>query len=596
MDERLRQLLTQAIAKLYPGTSVPDFSLSHPDNEAFGEYATNLAMVLARDLKIDPYTLAEQLIHHLPSDELIESYQAVRPGFINIQLRPQYYWQEVTTILETKNDYGRKISKEIAHRQSADPSATPFQEVLFEFGQPNTHKIPHIGHLYSYCYGESCVRLLTAVGNQVHRANYQGDIGLHVAKCLWGYRNSGLDQQQQEKAKPLDSFSLEERVQLLQTSYQAGAIAYEENPESKTEIDLLNRDLYSQEDQELMELWHTTRQWSLDYYKSFEQRIGASFDRYYLESELIDEAVSIITSHTPQIFTEDEGAYIFKGEPYGLHTRVFLNRFGNPTYEAKDVALAKKKAEEFSFDRSVVTTGNEQNEYWAVVKQAIELVWPEYAGKIKQIGYGMVNLTTGKMSSRTGQIVTAVSLIEMVKDRVREYIQANRDYPADEIEFIAERVAIGAIKYSFLRSSAGKNIAFDLESSVAFDGNSGPYLQYTYARCQSVWQKASTTARDRLNSSNKLPAAKLEPAEQSLLRFFARYPEVVNQAAISYAPHVLCQYLFELAQRFSIFYSNHQIVSDDPAVTDQRLQLTAATAQILKNGLELLGIEVSSRI
>lgn len=563
----LVQTIEQTVNQLFPAAQLGQIELTHPTNEAHGDYSTNVAMILARQLGQSPLQIAQQIAAALPSQPAIAEVQAVAPGFINFRLYHTYYIDQLQAITTLGDTYGQ-------------PVQTSGQQILFEFGCPNTHKVPHIGHLYSYCYGESCARLLKLAGHTVYRDNYQGDVGLHVAKCLWAY----------QKYQQPDPESLDAKVQYLQECYQQGAQAYEDDEQIKQEIDELNRAIYLK-DVTVMADWEKTRQWSLDYYRQFEQRLGVHYDKFYLESQTSVRGLEIVKAHVDQVFEEDQGAIIFRGEKFGLHTRVFVNRFGNPTYEAKDIGLAALKKEDFTFDQSVYTTAVEQNEYWQVVIKAIETVFPDLVGRLTHIGYGMVNLTTGKMSSRTGQIVTGTGLVEMVKERVKEYIVANRDYTSDEVEAIAEKVAIGAVKYSFLKSAAGKNITFDLESSIAIEGNSGPYLQYTYARCQSLLRKAADQAADL-----DVTALTLNNDELAILRWLYRFPEVVEAAAADHAPHVMCNYLFELAQRFSYFYNEHQVLTDDPQITQFRLQLTAAVAQILKTGLFTLGIEVSEQV
>lgn len=562
LEQRLIKVLSDAASRVFHIKELPDFQLRRPEPD-HGDYSSNIALILARQVKVQPFETAKLITQHLSSLEFIDRVEPVPAGFINFYLKPDYLIENLNVAM---TDF-KALAK-------ADRPI----KILFEFGQPNTHKIPHIGHLYSYCYGESSARLLQAVGHQVWRANYQGDIGLHVAKCLWAY---------QRNQQP-DPAGLAEKVQYLQLCYQQGSQIYEEDESTKEEIDDLNRAIYLK-DSAIVGDWTKTRQWSLDYYRQFEQELGLVFDRYYLESEVSQAGLDIVRRKIGKVFTEDQGAVIFRGEQYGLHTRVFINKFGNPTYEAKDIGLAMQKKQDFSFDQSIVTTAHEQTEYWRVVAKAIELIDPAYQGKIRHIGYGLVNLTTGKMSSRTGQLVTAFDLVAMVTARIKEHISAKRDYSSGEKEKIARLVALGAIKYSFLKSSPGKNISFDLESSISFDGNSGPYLQYTYARCRSVLSRVSQAP-----GATSLPTINQE--ELGLLRCLHRFPSIVKAAAADLAPHTLCSYLFELAQRYNHFYERHQILTDNNASTGFRLALTRGVAEVLKTGLNLLGIEVSERI
>lgn len=584
----LEQFVSRTVAKLYPLISLPKVELTRPEDEAFGDYTSSLALRLAGTVKQAPMPIASAIVEAIEKElqneieskstigTMLEQVEAIAPGFINFRLKSAY----LLTILN-QGYSGQESTQE--------SKKTTGQTILFEFGTPNTHKMPHIGHLFSYVYGESCARLLEAKGEFIIRNNYQGDVGLHVAKCLWALRQSMTNYEQ---------FSLTEKIDLLQKSYQEGSLAYDEDPASKQEIDQLNTLIY-QQDSTIVSLWQETRSWSIEYYRQFEERLGINHRRHYYESETNVIGKKVVTENLGKIFETDDGAIIFRGEKFGLHTRVFVNQLGNPTYEAKDIGLITKKMIDFpDFDLAIVTTANEQNEYYKIIMQVSKLIYPDLTGRMYHLGHGMINLSTGKMSSRTGQIITAFSLVELVKSRVKDYLRANRqvnqpeNYSENEIELIAEKVALGAIKYSFLRSSANKNISFDLESSIAFDGNSGPYLMYTFARCQSLLSKSrSSKVAEKL-----IVPTELNPEELAIIRSLNRFEETVALAADNHAPHLLAGYLFELAQRFSYFYNQHQIIDDNKITSNWRLGLTRSVSKTLGEGLRLLGIEVLDRI
>jgi arginyl-tRNA synthetase len=565
MKQELELQITQAIAKLYPEISQFTVELLRPENDQFGDYTSPIALALAGRLKTKPLDIAQAIAERIVDNEAVEKVEAIAPGFINITLK-------TSALLKALDP---------THHQTINSSN--HQTILFEYGCPNTHKIPHIGHLFSYVFGESASRLLEAIGHFVIRDNYQGDVGLHVAKCLWAF----------EREKPNHAaLTIPEKVQLLQQCYQDGSLAYDEDPQAKQAIDHLNSLIY-QGDSSIAATWEMTRSWSVEYYEQFEARLGINQKKHYFESQSNAIGKKVVLDNVGKIFEEDEGAVIFRAEKYGLHTRVFINQLGNPTYEAKDIGLVTLKLQDVpEFDLAIVTTANEQSEYYKVVMKASTLIYPDLANRMMHIGHGFVNLTTGKMSSRTGGVLTAISLVETVKERVFNYLRENRDYPADEMDRIAETVAQGAIKYSFLRSAATKNITFDIDSSVAFDGNSGPYLQYTYARCQSVLDKAGAIPSDHTQYNEQ----SLNSDEISVIRWLNRYGETVENAATTYSPHIVAGYLFELAQRYNYFYNQHQILSDDHATSQFRLALTQSVGRVLKDGLNLLGIDVLDKI
>lgn len=527
-----------------------------PENQKFGDYSTNVAMIKAKNDGEDPRIVADSIKDLLTNDkelsEYVERIEVAGPGFINFYIKQSVLLDELSIINKEGEGYGKSdVFKGL--------------RIMFEYGQPNTHKLPHIGHLFSYIYGEATTRLLEASGATVYRANYQGDVGLHVAKCLWALKRSE------------DKFpdTLQDKVELLQKKYQEGSAAYEESEEAKEEIQQLNKKIY-QKDSDIFDLWTETRAWSVEYYKKFEERLGVKYDRYYYESQVYDEGTKLVKNNLDKVFVKSEGAIIFQGSKYGLHDRVFVTKYDTPTYEAKDLYLENLKFKEWPFDTLVITTANEQNEYFKVVYKALEIVNKDLVGRLKHIGFGMVNLKSGKMSSRTGQIISAIDLVDTVVDRVK-HLGSN--------ENTSEEVGLGAIKYSFLKNNPLQNISFSIEESIADEGNSGPYLQYTVARTNSVINKAS---------SSKGATKDINSEELSLLRTLSAYPYAVEAAAKSYAPNLLCNYLYDLAQKFNSFYAVHQIVGSDNE--GFRKNLTKGVNIVLKNGLALLGVETPDRM
>lgn len=557
--------LKTALKKI--GVSEKEIPLEWPANPRFGDYASSVALKLAAKLKKSPSEIAEKIAAQLPKNELIERIEVVKPGFINFFLSKKYLIKEVKKISEQKENYGKQAGKNF--------------KILLEFGQPNTHKLPHLGHLYSYIYGESLARIFEFLGNKVYRVNYQGDIGLHVAKCLYILRKKPKERENIEKIKNKEE-QLNKKVSLLQRCYQEGSGLYEKNSQVKKEIDFLNIQLY-QKNPSLLKLWQETRQWSLDFYKSFEKNLDIKYDKYYFESETGPLGKKIVCQKLNSLFKKSQEAIVFQGEKFGLHTRVFINRYDNPTYEAKDIGLITKKIQDFNFDFSIVTTAREQNEYWKVIIKVSELLYPELKNKLKHIGFGMVHLTTGKMSSRTGQIIDALSLLKNQTNLVLE------KYGSKE----STKIAQAAIKYSFLNSIPTKDIVFNPKKSIAKEGNSGPYLLYTYVRTQSVLKKAKKYLNNN-RSLNKLTGLKKEEVE--LLRLLSRFSEIIEEAGKKYSPSVVANYLFNLAQKYNLFYQKYPILKakDDKKIF--RLLLTKAVGQIIKNGLYLLGIKTVKKM
>jgi arginyl-tRNA synthetase len=309
--------------------------------------------------------------------------------------------------------------------------------------------------------------------------------------------------------------------------------------------------------------------------------LGTEFDYKFFESEAGPFGKKLVEDNLA-VFETSDGAVIYKGEQDGLHTRVFINSEGLPTYEAKELGLAKIKYDKYPYDFSVVVTGNEIVEYFKVLKAVMKKIFPELEKKTRHVPHGMLRLPSGKMSSRTGDVITGESLIEAVKEKIKDKVK-DSDLP----EEVIEQIAVGAIKYSILKQDSSRDIIFDFDKSLSFEGNSGPYLQYTFARTQSVLIKA--------RENNIAPEVKTGEVLGEVEKLLARFPEVVYRAGEFLAPHFIATYLIELASAFNAFYANNKIVSEEEN-SAYRVALTAAVGQVLKNGLDLLGIATPAKM
>jgi arginyl-tRNA synthetase len=438
----------------------------------------------------------------------------------------------------------------------------------------------------SNAIGESLSRLHEAAGATVIRANYQGDIGLHVAMSVWAMHRGGL-------TMPAEDAPIAEKTAYLGRAYAAGSKAYrsetEPNP-AKAEIETVNKALYEHSDPELSALYHKGRAWSLEYFEEIYARLGTKFARYFFESEVGGEGKELVMKH-PEIFPESDGARVFHGEPYGLHTRVFVNSRGLPTYEAKELGLNKRKFELYpDLDRSIIVTGNEIADYFKVLLKAMELVVSQAAAKTRHVAHGMLRLPTGKMSSRTGDVVTADSLIEQTKEKIGQYQKERTDPDTDTLE----QVAIGAIKYSILKQNPGQDIIFDFEKSLSVQGESGPYLQYTHARFSSVLRKASEEGIDFAVAD----AAELSSeAELACMRKIVQFDDAIALGVETLASSHVARYLFELANLANKFYELMPVMKEErTAVRLARLLLVSRITETLAQGLHILGIQAPARM
>lgn len=548
--EHIKNALSAAIEKLFDEKI--EVVLTRPD-EQFGDSATNVALQLAKKVGKNPREVAEAIVKELPKNVTAE---IAGPGFINIKL-------------------GDEALLKLADAKPAQ--SLKGKVVVAEYSDPNPFKVLHAGHLYTSVVGDAVANLLEAVGGEVHRVNFGGDVGLHVGKTMWAI----LKELGGEHPEKLQKIPKDERSAWMAARYVKGNNIYDDDPKAKNEIIALNKKVYqlhSENDHtsKFAQIYWTCREWSYEYFDEFYARIGSKFEKYYPESEVAQPGLKIVKNHMQKgVFEESDGAVVFRGEPHGLHTRVFINKEGLPTYEAKDVGLIFAKKNDYNFDKSVVITANEQEQYMAVVLKAIEQFEPELVAATNHLTHGIVKLKGGvKMSSRKGNILRAVDVLEAAKQAQRK-ITGNTD----------EQVSLAAVKYAFIKQRTGGDIVYDPEESVSMEGNSGPYLQYAHARAHSILQKAS-----------KKPAkiTDLQTGERSLVRKLGEYAEVVDKAAAELMPHHICTYLYELAQTFNRFYEKNRVVGDEREAV--RLTLVKKYADTLKKGLEILNITAPEKM
>lgn len=556
--EKMSEVLRTIVHDLFGVTITPVWS--RPD-EQFGDYATNVAMQLAKQAGKSPREIAEAIAERLRVElnDTIQEVTIAGPGFINIRLADQQLLKLFDAATTMSQPY-------------AD------QQIVVEYSDPNPFKVLHAGHIYTSVVGDAIANLFAQAGGRVHRVNFGGDVGLHVAKTMWAI----LQDLGGEHPEKLDAIPAADRSEWMARCYVIGTQAYEDDEAEKEKIIALNKrvyQLFSDNDHEspFARIYWTCRQWSYEYFDAFYDRIGTPFEKYYPESEVAPLGLQTVREQLKNgVYEESNGAVVFDGDRYGLHTRVFINGQGLPTYEAKDVGLIMKKWDDYHFDRSIIITGNDIDEYMKVVLKSIEQFAPELVAKTTHVTHGNVKLQGNvKMSSRKGNFLRAVDVLEAATE-------ANKEATGRE----DEQAVIGAVKYSFLKQRIGPNIIFEPKESVSLEGNSGPYLQYAHARARSILRKASATPAESIEQ--------LEPGERTLMRKVGEYPGVVERSLHELLPHHICTYLYELAQVFNGFYEHNRVIGDPREAI--RLRLITQYAAVLRSGLTVLGIAAPERM
>lgn len=588
MQEKIKNLIKEALKNL--GIEEVNFVVEHPEDIKNGDYSTNVAMVCAKNLKTpalnassiadaggNPKDLADKIKTELEKNfpKEIEKTETAGAGFINFYLSRSFFTESAKEILSKKENWGKN-------------EILKGKKVMVEYTQPNPFKPFHIGHLMSNAIGESISRVVEYSGAKVVRANYQGDVGPHVAKAIWGIMNSG-DSHEGKKAIWIGE------------CYAKGSDAYESDENAKREIDEINKKIYSRSDEEINKVYDWGRKVTLEAFEEIYKILGTKFEYYFFESDMAPIGEKIVRENLGKVFTESDptpeqaqngqkGAIVFHAGEYDpkLHTRVFITSLGIPLYETKEVGLTVTKFEKENPDISIITTAIEQGDYMKVVQKAVSLIHPEYESRMKHVTHGMMRLASGKMASRKGNVVTGESLIRDSMDVVQEKIK-DRELTEEEKKEISEKVGVAALKYSILRSSLGGDIVYDFEKSISFEGDSGPYLQYTAVRASSILKKAEALGID-VDFSNP-------PSDMSLLEHLLyQFPEVVARSYEALEPHHIATYLTELASAFNTFYGEAQIANKEDPHSGYRVALVQAFYQTMKNGLYLLGIETPEKM
>ncbi|MDN5819777.1 MAG: arginine--tRNA ligase [bacterium] len=537
------KLLSQIIKDQYDLDLV--VPLSRPDAE-FGDYATNIALQLAGRLKLPPRDIASTIADKLRAEALVGDVSVAGPGFINLTL------SDAALLEETD--------------QPVQPSRLD-KTVVAETNNPNPFKAMHIGHAYNSIVADTIARLVEIDGAKVYRVSYHGDIGLHVGKSMYSllkYADGDFDK--------IAAIPTEKQNSFMSRMYAEGSSAYKTDESSKNEITELAEQSFEPKSALYTRIYELCKTWSFNAIDETVARLGNLPTVYrFLESETDARGVDVVKRNTPAVFQNSDGAWIFKGSQHGAFDNAFVSSKGRGLYAARDLGLMLLKNEQFHPDESYIITAEEQRDYFKGVIAAAGMIWPDQKGKTTNISTGTVKLSTGKMSSREGDVVEIAWLF----DQFAAAIKARGGQPDTAI-------VAGAMRYQFLKVKIGSDVVFDIDEAVSLNGNTGSYLQYAHARASSI-----------LNKSTQEIAATTEPkfnkSERSLVRKISQYNDALAVSINDLSPHHMCTYLYELAQEFNRFYEKNQVIGDDQEAA--RLYIVKLYADTLQKGLSVLGIE-----
>ncbi|MCF7834003.1 MAG: arginine--tRNA ligase [Candidatus Pacebacteria bacterium] len=548
------------------------FNIEHPEDHTNGDYSSNVAMVFAKSLQKNPKDFALSIVEVLKekikenehTQKIFLDVKTAGAGFINFYLSPDFFHKSIQDILEEK-DFGKN-------------DLFAGKKVMIEYTQPNPFKPFHVGHLMSNTIGESLSRVIEYSGANMIRANYQGDVGLHVAKAIYGIFDKG----EPDKSLPVSS-----QAQHIGECYSYASNLYDTDENIKKEIDVINKKVYERSDEKINNIYDWGREVTLEAFEEIYKKLGTKFDYYFFESEMAPKGEKIVRENIGKVFEESEGAIVFKAEKYDskLHTRVFITKALLPTYETKEIALTTTKFEKENPDLSIVITAIEQADYMKVVEKAIEQMYPDWASRMKHVTHGMMRLASGKMSSRKGNVITGESLMQDSFSAIMDILK-DKEMSQEEKDKIASVVSVSALKYSVLKQSLNGDIIFDFDKSISFDGDSGPYLQYSFARASSLLRKVN----------GELIQGNLSNEISTLERILYRFGEVVERSAEELAPNHIASYLIEVARAFNVYYSENKIIDTEEGTSEYRVNLVKAFTLVMQKGLYLLGVEAPEKM
>ncbi len=513
----------------------------------------------------------KNMVSDVPGIRLVEAVK----GYLNLFFDTQVYTRRlVDAVLEQKDRFG------------SGPATG--QRVMIEFSQPNTHKAFHVGHLRGTILGDSLCRILEFAGHELVRANYPGDMGLHVIKWLWGYLKFHNGE---EPATDITKWMGE--------VYAEAAQRLEEDPDLEADL----RALYArwdQRDPEIVALWERTRKWSLEGFRQMYAALDVRFDVYYFNSqeekpgkEIVEELIrrGIATDERSQggaVFVKIDEVLGLKKEQF--HTAVILRSDGTALYATEDLALALHKFRDYpDLARSVYVVDVRQSLHFTQIFKILEIAGHPQAQKCSHVSYELVNLPGNVvMSSREGTVVLLEDLLREATTRARaEASKKNPSLTEAQLESVAKAVGLGALKYPMLARENTKMVTFDWQTALDFNGQAAPYIQYAYVRCNSILRKAGVDISDLQPSTFNYS---LEPAEVELIDWLSRFPSEVQRAAAEYKPLAIASIAYDIAKAFAGFYDACPVVQAELQVRLARLRLVAATRQTLSNALALLGI------
>ncbi len=591
IENILSQATAQAVNELY-GVEVAPESITPQATRK--EFEGNLTIVVFPFLKAShkaPDATAQEIGEYLAAHcEAVEKFNVIK-GFLNVTIKPSFWAQLLDDICRDEN-YGFK-------QETPDS-----QLVMIEYSSPNTNKPLHLGHVRNNLLGFSLAQIMKANGNKVVKTNIVNDRGIHICKSMLAWQKWGNGATPESTGKKGDHligdfyvlFDKKYKTEIKDIAAAQGIS--EEEAEKQSALMQEAREMlkkWEAGDPEIRALWEKMNEWVYAGFDETYKRMGVDFDKIYYESQTYLEGKEKVEEGLEKgvFYRKDDGSVWADLTPDGLDHKILLRSDGTSVYITQDIGTAKLRYQDYPIDKMIYVVGNEQNYHFQVLSLLLDRLGFNWGKDLIHFSYGMVELPHGKMKSREGTVVDADDLMDkMVEDAMAMTSDRLEGMTSDEKREVARIIGMGALKYFILKVDPRKNMLFNPEESIDFNGNTGPFIQYTYARIQSLQRKAG----DNLSALN-VEAVTPNDKEISIIQRIADFPTVVDEAGKTYSPALVANYTYELAKEFNQFYHDYSILKEeDENVKVFRLELSRTVASVIKRAFSLLGIEVPERM
>ncbi len=580
MKEEIKNLISDAISNVFDVVlDLSEINIEIPKDKKYGDFSSNIAMQLAGKLKMPPIDIANKIIDNIGRSDHIKKVELAGSGFINFFISDEFYIKNLFEVLELKEDYG--VINLGNH-----------QKVIVEYSSPNIAKPFTIGHFRSTIIGDAVANILEFTGFTVFRDNHLGDWGTQFGKLIYAIKTWGDEEKIEKSRKPVS-----ELVKLY--------VKFHKEAEKDTDIEDQGR-IWSKKledgDKEARRLWKKCIDWSFKEFDKiysllnvkFTENNGRGFGESFFEDK-IDDVIKDLKS--AELLKKSKGAYIVEFDKKdNLPPIIIIRKDGATLYATRELATDKFRLQNYGKDIIIINeVGSEQKLYFRQIFKIEELLgWFKPSQRVHKM-HGLYRLKEGKMSTRKGRVIWLEDVLNEAIKRAKKIMEnSGKIYSDKELEKISQVVGIGALKWNDLKRQSHLDIVFDWDEILNLDGNSAPYIQYTYARASSILRKSNSS---KFYNLKNLKLNNISDQEMKILKLINRFSDVVAKSAIDYAPNYIANYLFELAQEFNRFYKLYPVLAEsDVSLKNFRLLLTQSVSLVIKNGLNLLGIEVVDKM